>query len=66
MCATMVLYGQNAELGCGRYAPEGLGTGESGTRQMEMEAFYLAAGDADLYLYIGQLGGQAEDTFAAD
>ena len=46
------------ELAGGRYAPEGLGTGESGTRQMEMEAFYLAAGDADCILYIGQLGGK--------
>ena len=42
----------------GRYAPEGLGTGESGTRQMEMEAFYLVAGDADCILYMGQLGGK--------
>ena len=46
------------ELAGGRYAPEGLGTGESGTRQMEMEAFYLVAGDADCILYIGQLGGK--------
>ena len=46
------------ELAGGRYAPEGLGTGESGTRQMEMEAFYLAAGDADCILYMGQLGGK--------
>lgn len=33
---------------------------------MEMEAFYLVAGDADCILYMGQLGRQAEDTFAAD
>ena len=46
------------ELAGGRYAPEGLGTGESGTRQMEMEAFYLVAGDADCILYMGQLGGK--------
>ena len=48
------------ELAGGAYAPKGLGEGESGTRQMEMEAFYLAAGDADCILYIGQLGGRPE------
>ena len=48
------------ELAGGQYTPEGLDDGESGTRQMEMEAFYLAAGDADCILYIGQLGGKPE------
>ena len=48
------------ELAGGAYAPKGLVEGESGTRQMEMEAFYLAAGDADCILYIGQLGGRPE------
>lgn len=48
------------ELAGGQYTPEGLDDGESGTRQMEMEAFYLAAGDADCILYIGQLGGRPE------
>lgn len=48
------------ELAGGAYAPKGLGDSESGTRQMEMEAFYLAAGDADCILYIGQLGGRPE------
>lgn len=46
------------ELAGGQYVPEGLGGDESGTRQMEMEAFYLVAGDADCILYIGQLGGK--------
>ena len=44
----------------GEYVPTELGNDESGTRQMEMEAFYLAAGDADCILYIGQLGGRPE------
>ena len=48
------------ELAGGQYVPEGLGGDESGTRQMEMEAFYLAAGHADCILYIGQLGGRPE------
>ena len=48
------------ELAGGQYVPEGLGGDESGTRQMEMEAFYLAAGDADCILYISQLGGRPE------
>ena len=48
------------ELAGGQYVPEGLGGDESGTRQMEMEAFYLTAGHADCILYIGQLGGRPE------
>ena len=58
MCATMVIIWSK----CLSWLADGMRrkdcTGESGTRQMEMEAFYLAAGDADCILYIGQLGGK--------
>ena len=62
------LYARNADdymakmvdLAGGEYILSDVGVGESGTINMEMEAFYDAAKDADYIIYIWSLGGRSE------
>ena len=62
------LYARNADdymakmvdLAGGEYILSDVGVGESGTINMEMEAFYDAAKDADYIIYIWSLGGRPE------
>lgn len=62
------LYARNAddyiakmvELAGGNYALSDVGVGETGTINMEMEAFYDKAKDADYIIYIWSLGGKPE------
>ena len=60
------LYARNAddymakmiELAGGKYALPNVGVGETGTVNMEFEAFYDGARDADYIIYIWSLGGK--------
>ncbi len=62
------LYARNADdymakmvdLAGGEYVLSDVGVGESGTINMEMEAFYDGAKDADYIIYIWSLGGKPE------
>ena len=62
------LYARNADdymakmvnLAGGEYALSDVGVGEPGTINMEMEAFYDKAKDADYIIYIWSLGGKPE------
>lgn len=62
------LYARNADdymakmvdLAGGEYALSDVGVGETGTINMEMEAFYDKAKDADYIIYIWSLGGKPE------
>lgn len=62
------LYARNAddyiakmvELAGGNYVLSDVGVGETGTINMEMEAFYDKAKDADYIIYIWSLGGKPE------
>ncbi|MGN1073826.1 MAG: ABC transporter substrate-binding protein [Eubacteriales bacterium] len=62
------LYARNADdymakmvdLAGGEYALSDVGVGETGTVNMEMEAFYDKAKDADYIIYIYSLGGKPE------
>ena len=62
------LYARNAddymakmiELAGGKYALPDVGVGETGTVNMEFEAFYDGAKDADYIIYIWSLGGKPE------
>lgn len=62
------LYARNADdymakmvdLAGGEYILSDVGVGESGTINMEMEAFYDRAKDADYIIYIWSLGGRPE------
>lgn len=61
-----MLYARNAgdymakmvELAGGEYILSDMGVGETGTTNMEMEAFYDSAKDADYIIYIYSLGGK--------
>lgn len=61
-----MLYARNAgdymakmvELAGGEYILSDMGVGETGTTNMEMEAFYDGAKDADYIIYIYSLGGK--------
>ncbi|MGN1410381.1 MAG: ABC transporter substrate-binding protein [Eubacteriales bacterium] len=63
-----MLYARNAddyiakmvELAGGEYALSDVGVGETGTINMEIEAFYDKAKDADYIIYIWSLGGKPE------
>lgn len=46
----------------GEYVLSELNPEKTGTQQMEMEDFYLSAGDADYIIYIWSLGGKPETT----
>lgn len=60
------LYARNADdymakmvdLAGGEYALSDVGIGETGTKNMEMEAFYDKAKDADYIIYVWSLGGK--------
>lgn len=62
------LYGRNAddymammvEYAGGEYALSDVGVGETGTVNMEMEAFYEKANDADCIIYVWSMGGKPE------
>ena len=62
------LYARNADdymakmidLAGGKYALPDVGVGESGTVNMEFEAFYDKAKDADYIIYVWSLGGKPE------
>lgn len=62
------LYGRNAddymammvEYAGGEYALADVGVGETGTVNMEMEAFYEKANDADYIIYVWSMGGKPE------
>lgn len=63
-----MLYARNAgdymakmvDLAGGKYVLSDVGVGEPGTINMEMEAFYDKAKDADYIIYIWSLGGKPE------
>lgn len=62
------LYARNAddymammvEYAGGEYALSDVGVGETGTVNMEMEAFYEKANDADYIIYVWSMGGKPE------
>ena len=62
------LYARNADdymskmlaIAGGEYALSDVGAGKTGTVQMEMEAFYEKAKDADYIIYIWSLGGKPD------
>lgn len=63
------LYARNAddymammvEYAGGEYALSDVGVGETGTINMEMEAFYEKANDADYIIYVWSMGGKPEN-----
>lgn len=63
------LYARNADdymakmvdLAGGKYVLSDVGVGKSGTVNMEMEAFYEGAKDADYIIYVWSLGGKPKD-----
>ena len=49
-----------AELAGGKYALPDVGVGKTGTANMELEAFYNGAKDADYLIYIWSMGGKPD------
>ncbi len=49
------------DLAGGKYVLSDVGVGEPGTKNMEIEAFYEGAKDADYIIYVWSLGGKPKD-----